>query len=553
MLGVLVGWLFPSVATHDWVKALGDGFVKLIKMVIAPIIFFTLTSGIAHISDARKVGRIGIKAIVYFEIVSTFALGIGLITGNVLRPGAGFSGGANGAAVATYAKQAGAENPVQFVLNIIPDSVVGAFARGDILQVLLFSILFGFALLALGERVKMLRALIEEAAQAVFGVITIVQRMRRSRCSARQEALFDNREEFACHIGLGKYFLLASVHAFWKQIAMTLVRTRVAALMVFSGLLFVPAAAGETTGSSAIWSIPDIGALPDDDHGRQVRFGRELIIATYAYIGPFVVDPTKRYAGNDLACANCHLKAGTKKFGLPIFGLYGDFPRYSARLGEEISIEDRINSCMTRSMNGRSLPNDAPEMQALVAYVKFLSSGVSPGEQLPGYGSGKMPDLDRAADPAHGKQVYARVCLACHNSDGSGIALRPEAMVLGYVVPPVWGNDSFNNGAGMARIITLANFIHFNMPPGAGYLNPVLSPAEAWDVAAYVESQARPQKSGLDRDYSSDLLDKPVDAPYGPYADRFTEEQHKYGPFGPIRAEIARLRAAKDKAPSGAK
>jgi aerobic C4-dicarboxylate transport protein len=176
VLGVLVGWLFPHVATSDGMRALGDGFVKLIKMVIAPIIFFTLTSGIAHISDARKVGRIGLKAIVYFEIVSTFALAIGLITGTALRPGAGLSARANSAAVAIYAKQAGAENPVQFILNIIPDSVVGAFAQGNILQVLLFSILFGFALLALGERVKMLRALIEEATQAVFGVINIVMR-----------------------------------------------------------------------------------------------------------------------------------------------------------------------------------------------------------------------------------------------------------------------------------------------------------------------------------------------------------------------------------------
>ncbi len=176
VLGVLVGWLFPSVATSDWVKALGDGFVKLIRMVIAPIIFFTLTSGIAHISDAGKVGRVGLKAIIYFEIVSTFALLIGLITGNLLRPGAGFGGGANAAAVETYAKQAGAENVVQFVLNIIPDSVVGAFARGDILQVLLFSILFGFALLALGTRAQLLRNLIDEAAQAIFGVINIVMR-----------------------------------------------------------------------------------------------------------------------------------------------------------------------------------------------------------------------------------------------------------------------------------------------------------------------------------------------------------------------------------------
>ncbi len=175
-LGVLVGWLFPHVATSDWVKALGDGFVKLIKMVIAPIIFLTLSSGIAHISDARKVGRIGIKAILYFEIVSTFALAIGLVTGNLLRPGAGLASGANQAAVATYAKAAGAENPVQFILDIIPDSVVGAFARGDILQVLLFAILFGFALLALGERVKALRALIDEATHAIFGVINIVMR-----------------------------------------------------------------------------------------------------------------------------------------------------------------------------------------------------------------------------------------------------------------------------------------------------------------------------------------------------------------------------------------
>lgn len=335
-----------------------------------------------------------------------------------------------------------------------------------------------------------------------------------------------------------------------RQIAMSLFRVHLAAMMLFSGLAFLPAAAEETKESPAIWSIPDIGALPDDDHGRQVRFGRELITATYAHIGPHVADPAKRYAGNDLACGNCHLEAGTKKFGLPIFGIYADFPRYSARSGEDISIEDRINSCMTRSMNGRPLSNEAPEMQALVAYVKFLSSGVSPGEQLPGLGTGKMPDLDRAADPKHGQQVYVRACLGCHNGNGSGIALSPEDLTLGYAMPPVWGKDSFNDGAGMARIITLANFIHFNMPHGADYLNPVLSPAEAWDVAAYVESQARPHKSGLDRDFAPDLSDKPVDAPYGPYADDFTEEQHKYGPFGPIRAEIARLKAAKDKAPS---
>ncbi|QBR71205.1 cystathionine gamma-synthase [Beijerinckiaceae bacterium] len=320
-------------------------------------------------------------------------------------------------------------------------------------------------------------------------------------------------------------------------------------MILYGGLAFVPVAAEEAKESSPIWSVPDLTSLPDDEYGRQVRFGRELITATYAHIGPYVADPAKRYAGNNLACGNCHLSAGTKKFGLAIFGLYEYFPHYSARLGKDISIEDRINACMTRSMNGRPLPHDAPEMQALVSYVKFLSSGVSRGEQLPGLGAGKMPDLDRAADPKHGNQVYVRACLGCHNSNGTGIALSPEDLALGYAMPPVWGEDSFNNGAGMARLITLANFIHFNMPHGADYLNPVLSPAEAWDVAAYVESQARPHKSGLDKDFAEDLLDKPIDAPYGPYADNFSEEQHKYGPYGPIRAEIARLKGLKDKAP----
>lgn len=332
---------------------------------------------------------------------------------------------------------------------------------------------------------------------------------------------------------------------------MIILRAHVGALMALSGFLF--AAAAETTASTLVWSVPNIGALPNDAHGRHVRFGRQLITATYAHIGPFVADPAKRYTGNDLACADCHLNAGTKKFGLPIFGLYGDFPRYSARSGEKISIEDRINSCMTRSMNGRPLPNDASEMRALVAYVKFLSSGVSPGEHLPGQDSGKLPYLDRAADPVHGKRVYARLCSACHKIDGAGIALNPKHMVLGYAVPPVWGRDSFNNGAGMARISNLANFAHFNMPPGADRSKPVLSPAEAWDVAAYIDSQPRPRKADLDRDFSQDLLDKPVDTPYGPYADGFTEEQHKYGPFGPIQAEIKRLKAAQGGAPNGAK
>jgi aerobic C4-dicarboxylate transport protein len=176
LLGIVVGWLSPHFATNDWIKALGDGFIKLIKMVIAPIIFCTVVSGIAHIQDARKVGRVGVKALAYFEVVSSFALILGLLVGNLVPVGRGLGATSDAAAVATYVKQAEAQKSVDFVLNIIPDSVVGALARGDILQVLLFAILFGFALMALGERGRQLRQIIDEAAHGVFGVIAIVMK-----------------------------------------------------------------------------------------------------------------------------------------------------------------------------------------------------------------------------------------------------------------------------------------------------------------------------------------------------------------------------------------
>jgi aerobic C4-dicarboxylate transport protein len=176
LLGVVVGWLWPNVATNDWIKALGDGFIKLIKMVIAPIIFCTVVSGISHIQDARKVGRVGVKALVYFEIVSSVALMLGMVMGNLIQIGHGLAAKPDAAAVATYVKQAEAQKSVDFVLNIIPDSVVGALARGDILQVLLFAILFGFALMALGERGHRLRDIIDDTSHAVFGVIAIVMK-----------------------------------------------------------------------------------------------------------------------------------------------------------------------------------------------------------------------------------------------------------------------------------------------------------------------------------------------------------------------------------------
>ena len=294
---------------------------------------------------------------------------------------------------------------------------------------------------------------------------------------------------------------------------------------------------------AAIWTVPEIGALPRDASGLRIREGRDLITATYAHIGPDVADASKRFAGNNLACANCHLQAGTKIFGLPLFGIYGDFPQYSARRGGEISIEDRVNSCMRRSMNGRALPPDAPQMGAIVAYIKFISSGMAPGRRLPGLGTGRMPELDRAADPARGEPLYRTKCAACHGEQGAGERRSVPGTDLGYVFPPLWGAGTFNDGAGMARIITLANFIHFNMPHGVDYLDAQIGVEDAWDIAAFVLSHPRPRLAGLDRDFPN-LLAKPVDAAYGPYADHFSALQHKYGPFPPIEAEMERLRRA---------
>jgi len=334
-----------------------------------------------------------------------------------------------------------------------------------------------------------------------------------------------------------------------ERAAMLRLASAVTLSLIGVAALGVTAGAAEDAPSNApanapIWTVPEIGALPYDARGRQVRRGRDLITATYAHIGPEVANPANRYAGNNLACSNCHLQAGTVKFAIPLFGLFGEFPFYSARSGAEVTIEGRVNSCMTRSMNGRALPVGGPQMQAMVAYIKFLSTGVPPGKVLPGLGVGKMAELDRAADPVRGKPLFTNTCVACHGNQGEGIRRSLPTTDLGYMVPPLWGSDSFNDGAGMARLITAANFIHFNMPHGVDYWNPQLSTEDAWDIAAYVISQPRPHKSGLDKDFP-DLLRKPVDTPYGPYADGFSLEQHKYGPFAPIRAEIAKLEAEK--------
>lgn len=318
---------------------------------------------------------------------------------------------------------------------------------------------------------------------------------------------------------------------------------------VISASVVLPAHGADAAAPTSAWQKPDVATLPDDDWGRAVRYGRDLISKTSSLIGPEVADAGRRYAGNNLNCQSCHLEAGTKEFGLPFQGVYADFPNYRARSGTVGTIEERIQGCMVRSMNGRRLPPGGPEMTAIVAYLKFLSMGHAVGAATPGRGAGNMPELIRAADPKHGATVYAGTCAACHGQNGQGQRTGKVGDAQGYAFPPLWGPDSFNDGAGMHRLITAANFIHANMPNGTDWQHPALSLDDAWDVAAYINSQPRPQKTHLEQDYPR-REQKPVDAPYGPYADDFGEEQHKLGPFAPIREAVKARKAGKDGGPA---
>lgn len=176
-IGIALGHFAPE--TGAAMKPLGDGFIKLIKMIIAPVIFCTVVTGIAGMEDMKKVGRVGAKALLYFEIVTTLALAIGLVIVNVIQPGAGMNADVtklDTKALTAITAKAPATTTTDFMLNIIPNSVVDAFAKGDILQVLLFAILFGFALSMLGDRGKAVFKVIDEISHVLFGIVGIIMK-----------------------------------------------------------------------------------------------------------------------------------------------------------------------------------------------------------------------------------------------------------------------------------------------------------------------------------------------------------------------------------------
>ena len=264
----------------------------------------------------------------------------------------------------------------------------------------------------------------------------------------------------------------------------------------------------------------------------EVEQGYLLIAETPLHIGPLAEDPAMRFTGNHLTCANCHLKAGSQAGSASWVGVLDRFPQFGARSNKVGTIEDRINGCMERSMNGEKLPLDSEPMKAIVAYMNWLGEGLPEDrkDEYKGYGKIEVPKA--AVDLEKGKSLYAKECALCHGQNGQGFR-KPDGL-KGYQYPPLWGADSYNDGAGMNRVITAAEFIKGNMPFGqATWDNPKLTDEEAFNIAGYINSFDRPVMKGTENDYPDKKL-KPVSTPYGPWADDFPEEQHKYGPFLPI-------------------
>jgi len=212
--------------------------------------------------------------------------------------------------------------------------------------------------------------------------------------------------------------------------------------------------------------------LPSGSEGALIALGRDVIERT----------PTRMrgYVRAGMSCEACHVAAGTKPHGGSFVGIYATFPQWNKRARRYIALQDRLAECFLYSMNGRPPAYASHEMVALVAYMAFLSRGTPVGRNLVGQGLEHVV-TDRAPNAAHGARIYAQQCTACHGADGQGIAGRP----------PLWGARSFNDGAGMHRVATMAGFVRYNMPFGSP--PDTLSKQDALDVSAFVLSHPRPK------------------------------------------------------------
>ncbi|WP_209137971.1 MULTISPECIES: c-type cytochrome [Niastella] len=281
------------------------------------------------------------------------------------------------------------------------------------------------------------------------------------------------------------------------------------------------------------WRSPDSNTIPNSEAGDQIRYGRDLIVHTSWYLGP---KGRVAHISNGMNCQNCHLSAGTKPWGNNYSAVASTYPKYRERSGSMESIEKRVNDCLERSLNGKALDSNSREMRAIVAYMHWLGAGVAKGKKPLGSGINSLKNLDRPADPEKGKLVFIEKCQLCHGANGAGI--RDTTLGTGYVYPPLWGPGSYNIGAGLYRLSRMAGYVKDNMPFGASHGNGQLTDEQAWDVAAFINSQPHPHKD-LSKDWPQNNT-KPVDYPFGPYTDTFSMHQHKYGPFDPIQRAVSK-------------
>jgi len=303
-----------------------------------------------------------------------------------------------------------------------------------------------------------------------------------------------------------------------------------------STVKFVPADTIAKAVGTKLWQAPAVADIPAGEAGEAIRYGRELIAHTAKYFGP---RGKIARISNGMNCQNCHLEAGTKVFANNYAVFFANYPKQGIRSGKTDQVTDRISDCFTRSLGGRMPPKNSKEIKAMISYFKWLGAATKRGEKVNGTSTEKLPYLDRAADPEKGRFVYQQKCKSCHGLKGEGLKTADQ---LSYVYPPLWGKNSYTDAAGMYRISNFAGFVKNNMPFGADYHKPQLSNEEAWDVAAYVNTRPRLHRDQR-KDYP-DLSRKPIDAPFGPYPDEFSEQQHKLGPFKPI-VDYAKRRAGK--------
>ena len=247
----------------------------------------------------------------------------------------------------------------------------------------------------------------------------------------------------------------------------------------------------DQTGSAAIeFAPPSPETIPGSQLGEQIRLGYLIVVNTREY--------AQSYVGNRLNCTNCHLDGGLNPNAASFVGLAAVYPEYRTRNARVNTLADRVNECVERNLNGRALPPDSSKLQAIVAYITWLSRGVPSGATIPWRGL-QFIDSRRPLDSSNGKKVFANKCTFCHGSDGLGT----------MAAPPVWGPQSYTIAADMARVTVAAAFIKSNMPRARGWS---LSDDDAYDVAAYVNSQPRPDFADKIRDWPKG--GKPADAPY---------------------------------------